>query len=54
MEKVFNFIQANDPNAFIYFYSDHGQYLSRRIPANEFQGLSQKIRNFLFKTDTVY
>ena len=49
MEKVFNFIQANDPNAFIYFYSDHGQYLSRRIPANEFQGLSQKDKEFFIQ-----
>ena len=31
------------------FYSDHGQYLSRRIPANEFQGLSQKDKEFFIQ-----
>ena len=46
MENIFNFIQANDPNAFIYFYSDHGQGLSRLIYGNEFQELNKKNKEF--------
>lgn len=46
MEKVFNFIRINDPNAFIYFYSDHGQWLSRWISNAEFQGLSKAYKEF--------
>ena len=46
MEKIFNFIQANDPKAFIYFYADHGQWLSQWIASTEFQELNKEDREF--------
>ena len=49
MAKFFYFIQKNDPDAYIYFYSDHGQLLLWYVSDEQFHRLNKKNRDIVIQ-----
>ena len=49
MAKFFDYIQENDPDAYIYFYGDHGQLLSWSVPDKLFHRLNKKGRDYVIQ-----